>query len=323
MQTNNSETYGASPNDHVDMFPALTENNPERIISLSISFCFSFVSVPFLYGIIKFESFGSDKKRSVLNIFTSMICWTLIALSLVIKIPEALRFIYGPMPDMFCCIQHASRYYIAPTIMLYYDAIAVARYIYIFWLKNPAGFDDQFWGFFIIICINMFTVLFTITIFSLIECKNMAYFLCTGKISSEPLENMTLRGMSIIAITTVVLHLVINVRVTVHRRKVIKAHLQPQMMSNSTKAVNSIETRSVSSVAANLLGICVAVLVLFSFYKLNQIQLEDLNDYPNYVLAYFVYLVSPNILVIVFIAASYRKEALRKFIQKEINGFLT
>jgi hypothetical protein len=149
MKINGSATYGVTPNNHLDMFPVLTENNPERIISLTVSFCLSFGSVPFLFGIIQFESFGGDKKRSVLNIFTSMICWTLIAMSVLVKIPETVRFIYGPMPNTFCCILNASKYYIAPTLMLYYDAIAIARYIYIFWLTNPAAFDDQFWGCFV------------------------------------------------------------------------------------------------------------------------------------------------------------------------------
>ena len=30
--------------------------------------------------------------------------------------------------------------------LLLLDFIAVARYIFIFWLKNPAGFNDEFWS---------------------------------------------------------------------------------------------------------------------------------------------------------------------------------
>ena len=30
-------------------------------------------------------------------------------------------------------------------IFLFFDCIALTRYIYIFWLKNPAAFKDDFW----------------------------------------------------------------------------------------------------------------------------------------------------------------------------------
>ncbi len=31
-------------------------------------------------------------------------------------------------------------------LMLFLDCIVFARYVYIFWLKNPAGFHDDFWN---------------------------------------------------------------------------------------------------------------------------------------------------------------------------------
>jgi hypothetical protein len=31
-------------------------------------------------------------------------------------------------------------------LMLFLDCIVFARYVYIFWLKNPAAFHDDFWN---------------------------------------------------------------------------------------------------------------------------------------------------------------------------------
>ena len=41
--------------------------------------------------------------------------------------------------------------------LLLLDFIAIARYIFIFWLKNPAGFNDEFWS----TLINLWTLLAT------------------------------------------------------------------------------------------------------------------------------------------------------------------
>ena len=302
----------------MDMYPTLTENNAERIISLISSLTFSIISVPFLYGIIMFERFGSDKKRSVINIFTSMICWTFIGLSIIVKIPETFRYIFGPLPGTFCCIQNVNKYYIGPTVMFFYDAIAVARYVYIFCLNNPAAFNDEFWGCFVSIWIFFFTLLLTITIFFLAECKNFGYFICNGKISNQQLETFTSRGMNIILTTSIIIHLVTRVRILVYKRKDNKVHPQSQRMTNKTTALKQIETRSVSSFCANLAVVFISLLVIALISKLNQTPMEDLNKYPNYVLVYFAYLVSTNVLILLFIAASYRKEALRKYVMNEM-----
>ncbi len=264
----------------MDMYPTLTENNPERIICLVTSLIFSVVSVPFLYGIILFERFGSDKKRTVINIFTSMISWTFIGLSVIVKIPETFRFIYGPLPETFCCIQNVNKYYIGPTVMIFYDAIAIARYVYIFCLKNPAAFDDEFWGRFGSIWICLFTMLLTMIIFFLAECKNLGYFLCIGKMTNQPLEAFTSRGMNIILATSIVIHLVTRLRIFIYKRKDNKIHIQSQSMANRTAALKQIDAGSVSSFCANLVVICISLLVIALISKLNRTPMEDLNIYP-------------------------------------------
>ena len=313
----NLTIFSPTPGYKLDMFPVLTENNPERIISLTVSLTFSVISIPFLYGIILFERFGSDKKRTVINTFTTMICWTLIGLSVLVKIPETFRFIYGPLPETFCCFQNVNKYFIAPTIMLFYDAIAIARYVYIFCLKNPAALDDEFWGYFVSIWIYLTTVLLTLTVFFLAEYKNLGYFLCIGKISKELPETYTSKGMSIVLALSIIIHLATRIKIYIYKRKDNRVYIQSLRNSNKTAAIQQIETHSVSSYAANLFGMFITGLVIAFISMLNNVEMQDLNKYPNYVLVYFVYLISTNILLLFFLVASYHKETMRKFITEE------
>ena len=72
----------------VDFFSFTTDQNPERITCLVIS-CLGIILGPLvLYSIIWFERFGSDKKRTLLNMIFSMTCWIFIAFFAGVQVPE-------------------------------------------------------------------------------------------------------------------------------------------------------------------------------------------------------------------------------------------
>jgi len=55
----------------------------------------------------------------------------------------------GPLPQMMCQFQLFLRSIIKAMIVLFYDAITLSKYIFIFWLKNPTAVKDNFWSLFI------------------------------------------------------------------------------------------------------------------------------------------------------------------------------
>ena len=63
---------------------------------------------------------------------------------------------------------------------LFYDAITVSLYIFIFWLKNPTAVEDSFWNLFINIWIVTGCTIYA-TVYSLMPSRQVPYFyICSG-----------------------------------------------------------------------------------------------------------------------------------------------
>ena len=128
-----------------DSYPSLTENHYEKIICLIFSIFTLVVAPPLLYSIIWFERFGSDAKRSLLDMLLARNCWILISFFFFSHTLDMIRYIYGPLGKILCGFQNIFKSSIFCMIILNADAIQIARYIYIFKLKNPVAFHDDFW----------------------------------------------------------------------------------------------------------------------------------------------------------------------------------
>ena len=298
-----------------DLYPSFTANNPERIFSLTFSIITFLVGVPSLYSIIFYEYFGSDKKRTILNMLVSVICWTLIGLLIFARLPETVRFIYGPLPDMFCCFHNGIKIGFVAIVILLFNCIAIARYVFIFQLKNPAAFKDDFWCCFISLWALMSCGLFTVTLLLLVRCKTIAFYICTGKTAEECAEKLTSKASVIFVGISIVLHLAIYLRISIYKKK---NKVQPLTWFNKPLVVKEIEKESISSMAANVLGACIVVVVIATNTRLNSANLADMNNYPNYIFIYCAYLIYPNLAILIFIASSFRKQALRKFVKDQI-----
>lgn len=85
-----------------DFFAGLTSPKPIRTLSLVISGSVTVIVPIFLYSIVWFERFGSDKKRTILNMVTSYGTWTGIEYLTIIQSSEIIRYVVGPMPPSLC-----------------------------------------------------------------------------------------------------------------------------------------------------------------------------------------------------------------------------
>ena len=200
-------------------FYALTENNPLQILSLTLAITCTLVCTPLLYSVIWFENFGSDKKRTLINKLVAMNCWNTIGYLILVQAPEILRFVYGPLPMIICAIQNVLKFSFAISIVLNSDAIIVANYAYIFWLKNPAAFNDDFWCKFISLWIYCSSHLIIGTLHILVEFETQACFICIGKISStNSLESMTMRGIGYIVIASGLIQFILRLRISNYKK---------------------------------------------------------------------------------------------------------
>ena len=105
---------------------------------VAIFFCFCL-------GIIWFEHYGSDLRRILINRLVSCICWCLLEGMIVFSLADVVLYFYRPFPEWMCYVQIIYRQVIILRLTHLFDAITISKYIFIFWLKNPLNFDDEFW----------------------------------------------------------------------------------------------------------------------------------------------------------------------------------
>ena len=66
-----------------------------------------------------------------------------------IHILDTVTFVFGPMSRYYCSCASLVRNLVRTNGFLLFDALAVTRYVCIFWMKNPGLIDDDFWSIFI------------------------------------------------------------------------------------------------------------------------------------------------------------------------------
>ena len=88
--------------DDKDFFSEIFENYLSKILTVT----FAIVSAPFiifaLYGIIWYEQYGHDLKRTIINKLFASTCWVGIEFILLVIIPDTVRYTLGPYPPFIC-----------------------------------------------------------------------------------------------------------------------------------------------------------------------------------------------------------------------------
>ena len=136
---NNTNTTGTCH------FEIIFKDRPLNYFAISFDILSIFGFCFLTYGILWFEHFGSDLKRILTNRLVSSICLCLLEMLVLLDIPGLVNYFYGPFPEWVCYMQIIYRHAATLRLMLIFNAIIISRYIFIFWLKNPLNFDDEFW----------------------------------------------------------------------------------------------------------------------------------------------------------------------------------
>ena len=86
-------------------FDGLFENRPEKIVSMVYSSVVAVVSVPLLYATIWHGRFGSDNKKTLVDLLASLLCWIMVFYAMVIQVIDILIYTVGPLPNSICFLQ--------------------------------------------------------------------------------------------------------------------------------------------------------------------------------------------------------------------------
>ena len=302
MNVSTHTSFSSETQNMTDFFQVLLENNTAKILCLAFSFFGIILGPIFLYIIIWFEKFGSDKKRTLLNMFATMYCWEWIKFMLLVQTIEIVRFLYGPLPQFVCYGQLFIRYSTIYNAMIYMDARILTRYIFIFWLKNPGAFKDDFWILFSTIWIQSFSLLFELVRQILNEKLASGYYICLG-IDSTHVKGST-RGLGVILQVTTFLHVVIYLRIIIYK---MKSMTLPQKSPISSKIkrlfLDEAEKESLTTFGSHIFLISLFGIIALLLIKSNNVSPTDLNTYPYNLIIYYKSLVAPTLGIFAFALA--------------------
>jgi hypothetical protein len=88
-----------------DLYPSLTASSVSHDASVGLAVASVVAVPPLLLVVIWFERFGSDKKRTLINMMATKVCWINLLILYTVRAAEIVRFTAGPLPKALCCFQ--------------------------------------------------------------------------------------------------------------------------------------------------------------------------------------------------------------------------
>jgi hypothetical protein len=209
MNVTNTNTNGS-----YDFYYVAINHEPLKTFSVIFTILSGLLIVPGMYGIIWYESFGTELKRILVNMLVSSFCWCGIVWYLFVMLLEVVRYQFGPLPETVCFVQLAVKLTIHLQAVMICDAITVVRYVILFALKNNSRFKDEFWNIFLNIWITGFCVLSQFSFMYLPGTQPLVFYVCTGQNPGNMCEHPAKKNYVIttIIVVSAVLQLIAGIK---------------------------------------------------------------------------------------------------------------
>ena len=300
-----------------DFFAFMMIRSNFAIFSITIS-TLGVIFVPFLfYSIIWFGNYGSDKKITFLNMITSAICWIGIEYCCIIQTTEILRFAIGPLPQWFCFLKTILRSAYVTQTFLFFDTIALTRYLFIFWLKNPAAFHSDFWILFLNIWIRGASLIFNGVWFIKSEHQIINFYICSGIDPTEDFKK-PLKLYAVSELGSALINVFVWVRIQIYKRTSTNTEVKDKKPLNLKKLfLNEFQYESLANFSTNMVNLLIIFFLLYGAAYLSTVKPEEMQYYQTTL--YLAYFLSPFFASIMFVAVYYlRHKPLRQAVFNEM-----
>ena len=235
------------------------------------------------------------------------------------------RYLFGPMQGFLCRFSYFIKLAMNTQAMLFLDIIMISRYIFIFWLKNPAGFDHEFWSCLINVWIILFSWIVQFVSYIMLGRENQQHYLCTG-------QNPALYGElhvvpdsispnNVVRVLTLLINVVIFARISVYKSK--QLHFTPHPRSKLSFTLN-FENKMLADATTNIISATCFLLIGVSQFQINIVDIDILKQYPYFLLEYFYRMIRAPLTCLLLIIIMYvRNKDLRRAVIREFsNRFL-
>jgi len=288
---------------------ALFENHSVKIVGILYSLIVTSLSISIFLSIISYEH-NHYRYRTLINQLLTKLAKIVLFANILVQLPTTLLYIFGPLPWYICYPQAILSPILTAALVLLTNAITVVRYLFIFCVKNPTSVQDDFWAEFI----NMWALLASFLgnlVFFLLPGKNPhRLYICMGSAPSDysnlPSKmNIFLMGLFLVSII---------IQIFVHVK-------QKLYNNNEVRSIRENDNSQLDLATFLFTFFFITTVALFSSISiiLNMFALQDLMQYPNYLLFYVLHLIiAPtfNILIICFLFQKDKK--MKRYVRNEL-----
>ena len=210
-------------------------------------------------------------------------------------------------------------------ILLLQTVITISRYMCVFWLNDPASFQDDFWTLFINIWIAGFSYISQFIFIYQPGIQAPNFYIFSGKNpandATKPFKlNVTLLSYLFL---TVIIQAFVSLKIYIYKIKT-KTIITEQNYKKRHKKIflATVESQTLVDViliTSTLIGFAFLFVL---FFKLLLLEPCQWNEYPNYLIIYWIN--SVNFLfmcTVLSLLSYYRNTTMRKMMIREIKEF--
>ena len=284
------------PNNTFIHFKGFFEDHNSKLIFVSLSTIVNLIDCALCGGIVWFERYYANDRRILTNKIVSFVSILVLAYLPVVVPTDIANYLIGPLNADYCFFFQFYRAYLRDVFFFYLNCIVVARYVFIFWLKNPTFIDDEFWSVFICIEGMVLTLIPSLVAMMVPQKHSFFYYACSD---TDPLPDYKygkLLYSQIEILVTLVIHVVLIARIKFYRLKV-----------STPVHRRSMDDTSLASLALNLVQIIWGIAHLSLQVVVSKFTLEEANQFPNYLFMYAYHLLLPPLSVFVVSIVYYIK----------------
>ena len=187
--------------------------------------------------------------------------------------------------------------------MFYTLIMIITCYIFIFWLRKPAAFQDDFWNLLLNIWIIGYSIIAQGISYLMSGRYTIYYYICTGK-NPLPDENIPIKSglhLQILSLIVLLLHILVSLRTYFYKQKI-----EPKP-KQQIRPLYSTEKDSLSDLTTSVGIVLASSFVTIIIWKMNQIKMTDFNCYPNYLYEYFFRMIAPNLFSSIVVLLHFKR----------------
>ena len=212
------------------------------------------------------------------------------------------RYVYGPLPEVVCLFQLMIKNVINMQTVLLCDGVTAARYLFIFYLKNPFQFQDEFWHTFCNAWVASFALLSQFVFVYSPGHQPLNFFLCVGKNPRTSGTDLIVKKnfcFNIILLLSIILQVSVAIKFVIHRLKI-------DSVSNYTN-IGNFKKENIFDILICATFLVISIIYGYLMLSINSIHPSLINVFPNYFFVYGLHFGFPLFCCSVFSLLFYAK----------------